>query len=232
MPRESKAARLKRTEAITAALRQRYPDAHCALVHRNPLQLLVATILSAQCTDARVNIVTTDLFKKYETAADFAAADPDTFAQEIRSTGFYRNKSKNILAAAQRLVDDFGGKVPRTMDELLTLPGIARKSANVLLGTAFGKTEGVVVDTHVIRVSGRLGLTRHKDPVKIERDLMALVPRPLWTDFSHTIVFHGRQCCTARKPDCAACPVSDLCPAAFTFDHNRRQTDRQTARRK
>jgi len=218
VPRESKTARRERTAAIIKALQRRYPDARCALVHRNPLQLLVATILSAQCTDERVNIVTTDLFKTYKTAADFAAADPATFADQIRSTGFYRNKAKNIIAAARRIVDDFDGAVPQTMDELLTLPGVARKSANVLLGTAFGKNDGVVVDTHVRRLAQRLGLTGEKDPVKIERDLMDLVDRPLWTDFAHLLIFHGRQCCTARKPDCAACPVNDLCPAAFTFN--------------
>ncbi|MFW6146104.1 MAG: endonuclease III [Planctomycetota bacterium] len=221
MPRESKAARRERTAAIIATLQQRYPDARCALAHRTPLQLLVATILSAQCTDERVNIVTKDLFKTYKTAADFAAADPATFEQQIRSTGFYRNKAKNILAAARRLVDNFDGTVPRTMDELLTLPGIARKSANVILGTAYGANAGIVVDTHVRRVAQRLDLTRQKEPVKIERDLMDLVPRDLWTDVSHMIIFHGRQCCTARKPDCADCTVSELCPSAFTLNSKR-----------
>jgi endonuclease-3 len=221
MPRESKAARTQRAARITRALRTQYPGAHCALVHTNPLQLLVATILSAQCTDVRVNIVTKDLFAKYRTAADYAAANAETFQNEIRSTGFFRNKAKNIMAAATRIESEFGGSVPRTMDELLSLPGVARKTANVVLGNAFGINDGVVVDTHVSRLAQRMKLTRQTSPEKIERDLMDLVPRDDWCDFSHLLIFHGRNWCASRKPDCAACPITDDCPSAFTFDHNK-----------
>ena len=214
MPRESKADRKKRTAKITAALKKLYPGARTALRHSKPLQLLVATILSAQCTDTRVNIVTKELFKKYKSTADFAAAEQKVFEQEIRSIGFYRNKAKNIIGAARAIVADFAGRVPDTMEELLTLPGVARKTANVVLGSAFGKNEGVVVDTHVRRLAGRLGLTKHTDPVKIEADLMELVPRKSWTVFSHALIWHGRRVCTARKPDCNACAVRKLCPSA------------------
>jgi len=221
MPRESKTARIQRTGRIIESLRDRYPDARCALDYTNPLQLLVATILSAQCTDVRVNIVTKELFARYRSAADYAAADLPTFQEEIRSTGFFRNKARNIIAAAARIESDFAGRVPETMDELLSLPGVARKTANVVLGAAFGINEGIAVDTHVSRLSLRLKLTRHKAPDKIERDLTALVPRDQWCDFSHLLIFHGRYGCTARKPDCAGCPVNRDCPSAFTFDHNR-----------
>jgi len=219
MPKETKEQLASRVAKITAILKKTYPDAKTALLHDNPLQLLVATILSAQCTDARVNIVTKDIFKKYKTAADFAAATPETLEQEIRSTGFYRNKTKSILGAAKVLVKDFSGKVPDNMEELLTLPGVARKTANVVLGSAFGKNEGVVVDTHVIRLAGRLGLTKHTSNAsdKIEKELMELVPRKDWSLFSHLLIWHGRSVCIARKPKCDECPVNKLCPSAFKF---------------
>ena len=217
MSKESQAKRKARTGRIMAALKKRYPDARCTLDYRSPLELLVATILAAQCTDERVNQVTPALFGKYRTPADLAAAAPQTLEREIRSTGFFRNKAKSLRGAAQAIVQRFGGAVPRTMEELLTLPGVARKTANVVLGNAFGRNEGIAVDTHVIRVAGRLGLTGHTEPVKIEKDLMELVRRDCWCGFSHLLVFHGRQCCTARKPDCAGCPVNSLCPSAFTF---------------
>ena len=215
MPRESKPNLKKRTARITTALKKIYPHAKTALHHRNPLQLLVATILSAQCTDVRVNIVTKDLFKKYKSAGDYAKARQEVFEQEIRTTGFYHNKAKNIIATAKKLIDDFGGKVPDNMEDLLSLPGVARKTANVVLGNAFGKNEGIAVDTHVRRLSQRLGLSKHKDPVKIEKDLMELVPRKDWAVFSHLLIFHGRRVCTARKPNCNECTVKRLCPSAF-----------------
>jgi endonuclease-3 len=188
-----------------------YPDAKCALKHVNPFQLLIATILSAQCTDERVNMVTPGLFKKYPTPQDFVALRPEVLEAEIRSTGFYRNKTKSILGASQKIVKEFGGKVPQTMEELLRLPGVARKTANVVLGTAFGKATGVVVDTHVTRIAQRLDLSKEKTPEKIEQDLVKLIPQDQWIDFAHEIIFHGRRCCTARKPHCPACPVEDLC---------------------
>jgi len=200
-----------RVREILQRLEKAYPDAKCALKHTNPFQLLVATILSAQCTDQRVNMVTPELFKKYPTPQDFAALRPEILEAEIRSTGFYRNKTKSILGASQKIVKEFGGKVPRTMEELLTLPGVARKTANVVLGTAFGIASGVVVDTHVHRIAQRLDLTKQKTPEKIEQDLMKLIPQDQWVDFSHEIIFHGRRCCTARKPNCPACPVEELC---------------------
>jgi len=217
MPRESKAERKKRTARIIAALKKHYPDARCSLDHANPLELLVATILSAQCTDARVNIVTKDLFEKYRSPGDYAAADPEAFGEEIRSTGFFRNKANSIVESARMIESDFGGKVPDTMEELLKLPGVARKTANVVLGNAFGKNEGIVVDTHVTRVAGRLKLTRfpNNQGDRIERELTELVPRKEWTLLAHLLIFHGRQVCTARKPDCENCPVSDLCPSAL-----------------
>jgi endonuclease-3 len=203
-----------RIKPIMARLRRRFPEAKCALDHQDPLQLLVATILSAQCTDARVNLVTKDLFAKYHSAADYAGADPAVFEQEIKPTGFFRNKTRSVLGMAQALVERHGGQVPSTMEELTRLPGVGRKTANVVLGTAFGINEGVVVDTHVSRIANRLKLTRQKDPVKIEQDLMQLVPRKDWTDFSHLLIHHGRQICDARKPKCEICPVNDLCPSA------------------
>jgi len=204
----------ERIRPVIQKLKRRYPDAKCALHHQNPLELLVATILSAQCTDARVNIVTPDLFAKYRTAADYAGADPAVFEQEIRTTGFFRNKTKAILGMAQALVRDHGGEVPRSMEALIALPGVGRKTANVVLGNAFGVNQGVVVDTHVHRLSRRLRLTAKNDPVKIEHDLMKLVPRREWTLFSHLLIHHGRQVCQARAPRCEICPVNTLCPSA------------------
>ncbi|MBT3198948.1 MAG: endonuclease III [Phycisphaerales bacterium] len=214
MPRESKANRTLRTAELITKLKIAYPDAHCALTHGNPLKLLVATILSAQCTDKRVNVVTKTLFKKYKKPQDYASAEPENLENDIRSTGFYRNKAKNIRGACAKIISDFGGKVPRTMEQLLTLPGVARKTANCVLGNSFGLAEGVVVDTHVIRLSGRLGLTKHKNPVKIERDLMELVPQDEWILWSHMLIFHGRAVCDARKPDCENCSIAELCPSA------------------
>lgn len=203
----------KRIGPILRALRSTYPDAHCALRHGNALQLLVATILSAQCTDARVNIATQPLFAKYRTAADFAGADPAMFESEIRSTGFFRAKTKRILEAARLLTERHGGAVPDTMEHLLELPGVARKTANVVLGSWFRKATGVVVDTHVMRVSGRLKLTEEKTPEKIERDLMDLVPKKEWIDFAHRLIWHGRRICVARKPRCEICPLGNWCPS-------------------
>jgi endonuclease-3 len=191
-----------------------YPEARCSLDHHNPLELLVATILSAQCTDARVNIVTKELFKKYRSANDYAVANPAVFEQEIRSTGFFRNKTKSVLGMANALVDRHGGRVPDTMEELVKLPGVGRKTANVVLGNAFAKNEGVVVDTHVTRISNLLKLTKQKDPVKIEQDLMKVVPRKEWTMFPHLMIHHGRAVCIANRPKCAECVISDLCPSS------------------
>ena len=217
MPRESKAALKKRTAAIARILKKRFPNATTALNWSNPLELLVATILSAQCTDERVNAVTAELFGKYKTARDWAQVPQAQLEKEIKTTGFFRNKAKSIRAAAALLVENFGGKVPDSMDHLLTLPGVARKTANVVLGTAFGKNEGIVVDTHVMRVSQRLKLTRRKNNQgdKIEKDLTELVPRAEWTTFGHTMVLHGRGVCMARKPNCAECGVARLCPSAL-----------------
>jgi endonuclease III len=193
-------------------LRQAYPDAHCELNFSNPLELLVATILSAQCTDKRVNIVTENLFKKFRTAEDFATADARELEQAIKTAGFYRNKAKNIKAAAQSIVEKHGGKVPRTMEELVELGGVGRKTANVVLGNAFGIRLGIAVDTHVARLSFRLGFTNETDPVKIEEILMKLVQREQWTLVSHLLIWHGRRRCFARKPDCKNCEVLKLCP--------------------
>lgn len=212
--KSSKSSTPERLKAILRGLARSYGDAHCALVHSNVLELLVATILSAQCTDNRVNIVTRGLFKKYRTAKDFAEADPRELEQDIRSTGFYRNKAKSIRGAAQLLVEKHGGEVPDTMEDLLELPGVARKTANVVLGTWFKKAEGVVVDTHVHRITRRLQLTREDDPKKIERDLMKLLPREEWTNFSHRLIWHGRRICVARKPKCGECPIAESCPSA------------------
>jgi len=211
---ESLAERKRRTRTIIARLERAYPDARCALDHHNPLELLVATILSAQSTDARVNIVTPTLFAKYRTAEAYAAADPQVFEAEIHSTGFFRNKTRSILGMAQALVDRHQGRVPETMDALIQLPGVGRKTANVVLGNAFGKNEGVVVDTHVQRLSGLLRLSREHTPEKIERDLMALVPREQWTLFSHLLILHGRRVCIARRPKCEACVVNRWCPSS------------------
>jgi endonuclease III len=206
---QAKAARLKK---IIAALDRTYPEAHCELHHANPLQLLIATILSAQCTDKRVNIVTKELFKTYRSAADYANARLPELEQAIRTTGFFRNKAKNIQACCRKLVEHHAGKVPRTMEELTQLDGVGRKTANVVLGNAFGINAGVVVDTHVARLSQRLGLTKQKTPEKIERELMALGPQKRWTLFSHWLIWHGRRRCDARKPDCQNCEVLKLCP--------------------
>jgi len=211
---EPTALRRARTRKIIARLRREFPEAKCALDHENPLQLLVATILSAQCTDVRVNMVTPALFAKYRSAADFAAADPRQFEHEIQSTGFFRNKTKSILGMAQALLERHGGAVPDTMEALVALPGVGRKTANVVLGNAFGRNEGIVVDTHVQRLSGLLKLTRETTPEKIERDLMELVPRKDWTIFSHLLILHGRKTCIARRPKCESCRISDLCPSS------------------
>ena len=204
----------QRVPGIIKVLRRQYPQSRTALHYRTPLQILVATILAAQCTDERVNKVTPDLFRKYPDAAAFAAADPLDLQGEIRSTGFFRNKAKNIIGAALTMVRDFGGDVPSTMDELLTLPGVARKTANIVLSSGFGKAEGIAVDTHVRRLSGRLGLSRELVPEKIERDLLAVVPRRDWLDFNYMLVSHGRQVCPARKPRCPECSLAALCPSA------------------
>lgn len=190
-----------------------YPEATCALLHRNPWELLVATILSAQCTDKRVNEVTPGLFAKYLTPQDFAAVEPEVLAQDIRSTGFFNNKAKSIVGAARKIMGEFGGKVPRTIEELLTVPGAARKTANVVLGTAYGIASGLVVDTHVQRISRRLDLTKNTDPVKIEQDLMKQVPQDKWIRFSHQIILHGRALCVARNPKCAECKLNPVCYA-------------------
>jgi endonuclease-3 len=203
----------QRVEAIWPILKKIYPQAKCALEHTNPLELLIATILSAQCTDVRVNIVTKTLFKKYKSAKDWANAPLEQIEQDIKSTGFYRNKAFNIKNACQKIIGDYNSKVPDTMDELLKLNGVGRKTANVVLGNAFG-VPGVVCDTHVIRLSGRLRLSANRDPVKLELDLMEIVPKKNWTLFSHLIVFHGRNVCQARKPKCDICQIAKYCPAA------------------
>jgi endonuclease-3 len=201
----------KRVLAILAKLDEAYPSVTCALNHRNAFELLIATILSAQCTDVRVNEVTRTLFQKYKTPEDFAYADPRELESEIRPTGFFRNKTKSIQGASKKLIGDFGKKVPRTMEELLTLPGVARKTANVVLGTAFGIASGVVVDTHVQRLSARLDLTRHTDPKKIEQDLMRIIPQDRWILFSHQLIWHGRKVCQARRPKCIECNLERIC---------------------
>jgi len=217
MPRESKAKKKQRVAKMIRELQKAYPDARTELHYSNPLELLVATILSAQCTDAKVNQVTAELFSKYKTAADFARAPQGRFEQEIRPTGFYRNKAKSIRKAAAMIDEQFGGQVPESMDELVSLPGVARKTANVILGNAFGRDEGVCVDTHVQRLAQRLKLTAHKDNQgdRIEKDLMELVPQKHWTDFAHQLILHGRRVCTARKPDCEGCVIQAHCPSAF-----------------
>jgi endonuclease-3 len=223
--RSAKAARTKganpmaagtnpqRVQAILQKLDEAYPNVTCALEHHTPFQLLISTILSAQCTDERVNQVTKTLFVKYRTPKDFAYANPTELEQDIRPTGFFRNKTKSVMGASKKIVEEFGGELPRTMDELLTLPGVARKTANVVLGTAFGIAVGVVVDTHVIRLSNRLDLTRNDDPKKIEQDLMRIIPQEKWVLFSHQLIWHGRKVCQARKPKCAECNLESLCYA-------------------
>jgi len=202
----------KRTREIIRRLRKTYPDAHCALNHANAFELLIATILSAQCTDARVNIVTADLFRKYRKPQDYLDVAQTELEQDIHSTGFFRNKAKNIQAACTRIIDTYGGEVPRTMTDLLSLGGVARKTANVVLGNAYGIASGVVVDTHVGRLSQRLGLTTQTDPVKIENDLQELVPKKDWIMFPHWLISHGREICIARKPKCSICPLNNICP--------------------
>jgi endonuclease III len=204
----------ERVRQIIAGLDQMYPNVTCALTHRSAWELLVATILSAQSTDVRVNMVTPELFKKYPTVQDFAALEPEQLQPDIYSTGFFRNKAKSVVGAARKVVADFGGNVPQTMEELLSLPGVARKTANVVLGTWFKKNEGVVVDTHVTRISRRLELTTQDDARKIEEDLMLIIPRERWTDFSHEVIWHGRKLCVARGPKCADCALEKLCHAA------------------
>lgn len=215
--RETAARRLERAQRILAALRAEYPDALCALNHRSALELLAATILSAQCTDARVNLVTPELFRRYPDAASFAAADPAELEAQIRSTGFFRNKARSLIGMGRELAARFSGQVPDSMDALLTLPGVARKTANCVLGTWFRKNEGVVVDTHVGRLALRMRLLTtardDKDAVKIESDLMSLFPRDSWTYLSHALIEHGRRICTARKPNCAGCTLAPLCPS-------------------
>jgi endonuclease-3 len=204
----------ERVKKIIAALDQLYPGVTCALTHTSAWELLVATILSAQCTDVRVNMVTPILFRKYSTVQDFAALDPEELQPDIRSTGFFRNKSKSLVGAAKKLVAEFNGIVPQTMDELLSLPGVARKTANVVLGTWFKKNVGLVVDTHVTRIARRLELTKSEDARKIEEDLMRIIPQDRWTDFSHEVIWHGRKLCIARKPKCAECLLEKFCHAA------------------
>jgi endonuclease III len=210
----------QRTREIIRLLKREYPDARCSLNHSNPLELLVATILSAQCTDERVNIVTTELFRKYRRAEDYYGVAQTELEQDIRSTGFFRNKAKAIQGACRLIAEEHQGRVPENLDELLALPGVARKTANVVLGNAFGITSGIVVDTHVARLSERLGLTRHSQAEKIERDLMELVPRKDWIDFSHLLIAHGRKVCKARTPLCADCVLERLCPSSLLKANN------------
>lgn len=200
-----------RTAEIIRILDATYPNVECALHHTNAWELLVATILSAQCTDARVNMVTPGLFAKYPTIRDFAAARQEVLANDIRPTGFFNNKAKSIIGAAKKILHDFGGEIPRTIEELVTVPGAARKTANVVLGTAFGIASGIVVDTHVQRIANRLGLTKNSDPVKIEQDLMKIIPKDRWILFSHQLIHFGRGICVARRPKCAECPLNSLC---------------------
>ena len=207
----------KRTAEIIRRLKKAYPDAHCALNHSNAFELLIATILSAQCTDQRVNIVTADIFRKYRKPEDYLKVSQTELEKDIHSTGFFRNKAKNIQGACRKIIEDFGGKVPQTMDELLTLPGVARKTANVVMGNAFGIASGIVVDTHVTRLSQRLGLTENENAEKIEKDLVELVSQKNWIMFSHWLIFHGRQICQARKPRCRQCVLASVCPSYEIF---------------
>jgi endonuclease-3 len=214
MPGKSKIRKKEPSDRILLILRAldgAYPNAQCTLIHTNPLELLIATILSAQCTDERVNLVTSDLFRKYRSPKDYADAGREAFEKDIRSTGFYHNKAKSIQGACRMVMEKFGSSVPDTMEELLQLPGVARKTANVVLGVAFGKAEGIVVDTHVLRVSRRLNLTRSETPERIEVDLMQAIPRNRWISFSHQMILHGRKVCKARKPLCLVCPLEKLC---------------------
>jgi endonuclease-3 len=218
--------RQARVNAILPILKRTYPTAKCSLDHRTPLELLVATILSAQSTDVGVNIVTRALFKKYRTAKDYAEVPQEELEKDIHSTGFYRSKAKSIRAMAKSLLEQHGGKVPQTMDELTALAGVGRKTANVVLGNAFNQNVGVVVDTHVARLSHRLGLTQHTDPVKIEQDLMRIVPQDDWTLFSHLLIFHGRAICQARNPQCEKCPIFKWCPAGPVFVRAKEKTNK------
>ena len=213
--RETKSQRIERTRQIVKLLKRAHPDAHCALNHSNPFELLIATILSAQCTDERVNIVTADLFRKYRQPEDYLKVPDTELQQDIRTTGFFRNKTKSIQGACKVLIEEFNGRVPQTMAELLRVPGAARKTANVVLGVGFGIAEGIVVDTHVSRLSQRLRLTKQKDPGKIEQDLVELVPRKDWIIFSHLLIFHGRRICKARRPLCEECVLEKLCPSSM-----------------
>ncbi|HVR42693.1 MAG TPA: endonuclease III [Thermoanaerobaculia bacterium] len=213
-PRRPGSHREERVAEILRRLRRMYPRAECALEFRNPYELLAATILSAQSTDARVNLVGKELFRKYPDVEPLARADPAELERDIHSTGFFRSKARSLLGMANALLKDHGGRVPETMEELIELPGVGRKTANVVLGNAFGKAEGVVVDTHVARVSQRLGLTKHADPEKIEVDLMEIIPRKEWVGFSHRMILHGRTICVARKPKCSECLLNDVCPSA------------------
>jgi len=203
----------KRVAAVLAKLDEAYPNATCELKHENPFQLLISTILSAQCTDVRVNQVAETLYKKYPDAKAFAYATPSELEMEIRPTGFFRNKTKSVMGASKAILEKFGGQVPQTMEEILTLPGVARKTGNVVLGTAYGIASGVVVDTHVLRLSNRLDLTREEDPKKVEQDLMKIIPREKWIQFSHQVIWHGRRVCHARKPKCIECNLESLCYA-------------------
>lgn len=214
MVRPAKQPAKKRIGEILKRLKNAYPDARCSLDYTSALELLVATILSAQCTDERVNFVTKTLFRKYTKPEDYLAVPEEEMQNDVRTTGFFRNKTRNVRGAMRKILDDFGGRVPDTMEELLTLPGVARKTANVVLGNFYGKSEGVVVDTHVSRVSQRLALTKNTAAEKIEEDLMKLVPRKDWTHFSHMLIQHGRYVCKALKPDCENCILNDLCPSS------------------
>src|SRR5882724_7240725 len=213
--RETKSQKKERTEKIIKLLKRAHPDAHCALNHSNAFELLVATILSAQCTDERVNIVTADLFRKYRKPEDYLKVPETELQQDIRTTGFFRNKTRSIQGACKMLVEEFDGEVPQTTEELLKLPGVARKTANVVLGVAYGIAEGIVVDTHVSRLSHRLGLTKQKDAGKIETELTELVPRGDWIIFAHLLIFHGRRICKARRPLCEECVIEKLCPSSI-----------------
>ena len=229
MPRESKPAKLQRVRKLIARLQETYPEAHCELNHTSPLELLIATILSAQCTEKRVNQVTLDLFKRYRSAAEYARAPLGELEEAIKTTGFFRNKARSIKACCQALVDQHHGEVPRTMEALTQLEGVGRKTANVVLGNAYGINSGVVVDTHVARLSQRLGLTTQKEPARIEPALMPLVPREQWTMFSHWLIWHGRRRCFARTPDCDHCEIGALCPRVGVKG---RKPSTQTAKRK
>ena len=213
--RETKSQKKERTEQLIKLLKRAHPDAHCALNHSNAFELLIATILSAQCTDERVNIVTADLFRKYRKPEDYLKVPETELQQDIRTTGFFRNKTRSIQGACKMLVEEFNGEVPKTMEELLRLPGVARKTANVVLGVAYGIAAGIVVDTHVTRLSRRLGLTKQMDAVKIENDLIELVPKKDWIIFSHLLIFLGRRICKARRPLCEECSVEKLCPSSI-----------------